>query len=80
MKLCAIVDGFWPLPLAAGSVIVTCEPSEYVMVVVVEPSELVTLWLWSPENGSLEELVENGSFGSLPPVDELAPPMPPRPW
>src|SRR5262245_45911610 len=53
MKLCPIEDGLEPEPPDAGVVIVTCEPSEYVMVVVEEPSWLVTVWLVSPANGSL---------------------------
>jgi hypothetical protein len=84
MTLCCHAEAFDPLLLAAGVVMLTCDPSAYVMVVVLEPSVLVTVWLLSPANGSLDEpaeLVENGSFGSLPPpVGELAPPRPPAPW
>src|SRR5262249_28337761 len=72
MVLCAQAVGLAPLPLAAGRVIVTCEPSPNVMVVVVEPSGLVTVSFWSIPNGSLDGLDANRSF-ALPPVSADAP-------
>src|SRR5262249_30206885 len=60
ITLCAHADGLALLAPGAGTVIVTCEPSAYEMVVVVEPSELVTVLLLSAANGSLDESVENG--------------------
>ena len=76
MKLCAIPEGLDPVLLGAGIVMLTCDPSAYVTVVVVEPSVLVTLWLVSPEpNGSFDALDENGLFVlPLPPIGEFAPP------